>query len=124
MEVAKRYQNSCTCYKTDYNAKIIEIEGKIPSVTGLATSVVVNAVENKITNVSNLVKKADYGAKILYIEVRYCTTSDYNKFTYEILDTKIKEKELVNKFVSGFIDNSDLNKKIVTLATIPEVKAE
>ena len=114
----------CTCYKTDYNAKIIEIEGKIPNITGLATTVVVNAVENKITNVSNLVKKADYGAKILYIEAKYCTTSDYNKFTYEILDTKIKEKELVNKFVSRFIDNSDLNKKIVTLATIPEVKAE
>ena len=124
MEVAKRYQNSCTCYKTDYNAKIIEIEGKIPSVTGLATSVVVNAVENKITNVSNQVKKADYGAKILDIEAKYCTTSDYNEFTYEILDTKIKEKEVVNKFVSGFIDNSDLNKKIVALATIPEVKAE
>ena len=100
------------------------LTGYTKYITGLATTVVVNAVENKITNVSNLLKKVDYGAKILYIEAKYCTTSDYNKFTYEILDSKIKEKELVNKFVSGFIDNSDLNKKIVTLATIPEVKAE
>ena len=33
--------------KTDYNAKIIEIESKIPSVTGLATSSALTAVEKK-----------------------------------------------------------------------------
>ena len=43
--------------KTDYNAKITEIEGKIPSITGLATTAALNAVESKIPNVSNLVKK-------------------------------------------------------------------
>ena len=43
--------------KTDYNAKIVEIEGKIPSIFGLATTAALNEVENKIYNVSNLVKK-------------------------------------------------------------------
>ena len=43
--------------KTDYNTKITEIEGKIPSVRGLAINDVLTAVENKIPNISSLVKK-------------------------------------------------------------------
>ena len=50
--------------KEDYNVKITEIEGKVPGITGLATSAVFNTVENKIYNVSNLVKKKNYDAKI------------------------------------------------------------
>ena len=38
--------------KLDYNAKI-----KIPSITGLAATSALTAVENKVPNVSNLVKK-------------------------------------------------------------------
>ena len=41
--------------KTDYNPKITEIEVNIPS--GLATNAAVTAVENKIPNISSLVKK-------------------------------------------------------------------
>ena len=48
---------------TDYNAKITEIESIIPSVSGLVTSTTLTAVENKILDVSNLVKKTDYDAK-------------------------------------------------------------
>ena len=43
--------------KTDYNAKIIEIEGKIPNITGLATTAALTAVENEIPDVNNLVKE-------------------------------------------------------------------
>ena len=43
--------------KTDYNAKITEIEGKTPSISGLATTSALTAVENKTANASNLVKK-------------------------------------------------------------------
>ena len=42
---------------TGYNAKIAETEGKIPSTSGLATNAPLTPVENKIHNVSNLVKK-------------------------------------------------------------------
>ena len=40
--------------KTDYTAKITEIKDKIPSLTGLATTKALSAVENKIANASNL----------------------------------------------------------------------
>ena len=42
---------------TDCNAKIIKIEGKILSTTSLATNAALTAVENKISDVSYLVKK-------------------------------------------------------------------
>ena len=45
--------------------------------------------ENKIPNVKNLVKKADYDAKISEMENTYFTTSDYNKFTSNALGAKI-----------------------------------
>ena len=37
-------------------AEITEIEGKIPSITGLATNLALAAVRNEIPDVSNLVK--------------------------------------------------------------------
>ena len=54
--------------KTDFNTKVTEIEGKIPSITGLATNSELTAVENEILDVSSLVKKTDYNAKISDIE--------------------------------------------------------
>ena len=76
--------------KTDYNAKITEKEGKIPSITGLAATSALTAIENKIPCVSNLVKKTDYEAEILDIKSKYFTAADYNKFTNEKLDLNIK----------------------------------
>ena len=42
--------------KTDFKTKVTEIEGKIPSITGLATNSELTAVENKISDVSSLIK--------------------------------------------------------------------
>ena len=51
--------------------------------------------------------------------------SDYKKITSKILDVKIKERELVDKSdISEFTDNSDSDKKIATITTNPELKAE
>ena len=43
--------------ETDYNNKTIEIKNKIPNISGLASNSALTAVEDKISNVSNLVKK-------------------------------------------------------------------
>ena len=50
-----------------------------------------------MSELSDLFKKIDYDAKLLEIEEDHFTTSGYNKFTRDILDAKIKKKELVNK---------------------------
>ena len=43
--------------KTTLNAKINEVKGEIPNITNLATTSALTAAENKIPTVSNLVKK-------------------------------------------------------------------
>ena len=45
--------------KTDYSAKISEIESKIPSIVGFATTSALTAVENEIHDVNILVNKTD-----------------------------------------------------------------
>ena len=68
------------------------------------------AVESKIPNVSNLVKKTDYDLKISDIESKYITTAD--KVTKDIVANRIKSEELVNKSViARFINSADLDKK-------------
>ena len=41
----------------DYNAQITEIESKVCSITGLPTTAALTTVENKMSDVSNLVNK-------------------------------------------------------------------
>ena len=103
--------NQYNADKKSFEKKIVDVDKKIPSLSGLMTTTVLNskiiAIKNKIPNVSDLVKKTDYDAKISEIEVKYITTSDYNKFTSDILDAKIKQKELVNKSdISNLLKNS------------------
>ena len=103
--------------KTDYNVKIA-------SITGLLTTAAFNAVENKIPSFSDLVEKTDYNTKILEHETKYLTTSNYNRFTAETLEAKIKEKGLINKSnIFNLVNRYDLNAKLVTLATKAELKA-
>ena len=49
-------------------------------------------VENKIPTITNLVKRTNYDAKTIEIEKKFITTSDYNKFSNDILDAKVKQK--------------------------------
>ena len=90
--------------KRDYNVKISEIIAKIPSIAGLATNTALTAAENKMPDISSLVKKtttkkADYNSNISDIENKYIATADYNKFTKNIVDNNIKSKNLVDKLL-------------------------
>ena len=76
----------------------------------------------KIPDISNLVKKTDYDAKTSSIECKCFSTADYNKFTSQKLDTKIKQKELVDECsIVGFINNVDLNEKVKTKAELKTI---
>ena len=58
-------------------------------------------------------------------ESKYFTTADYNKFTNQTLDAKIKQNnQLINLLFAGFTNNANLNKKIATLAIKAELKEE
>ena len=78
---------------------------------------IISEAEIKLLNVSSLVKKLDFDAKIPDIEGKYFTTSDYNKLTGGILDSKIKQKDLVNKSdISNLVEDSDWNTNFRTSA--------
>ena len=106
------------------NAEINEVKGEIPSIINLATTAALTTVENKILNVSDLVKKTDYNAKISetkkYIHFTTFTTSDYNKYTSNALDANIKQE----KFVDGSDLNEKLKEEIKHLPTSAELKVE
>ena len=63
------------------------------------------ADENKIPNVSNLVKKLDYNSKISEIENKitglnhdkYISAPDFNRLTTESFAPRLKQANLVNK---------------------------
>ena len=62
--------------------KINEVKGEIPNITNLTATATLATVENKISNVSDLVNPApDYDAEIKDIKDKYFTTSNYNRFT-------------------------------------------
>ena len=65
--------------KTTLNFKINEVKEEIPSIANLATTAALTAVENKTPNASNLVKKTDYNTKINEIEKK---TTDHNDDKY------------------------------------------
>ena len=92
--------------KTDFNTKVTEIEGKIPSVTGLAANLELTAVENKILNVSSLVKKTDYNTKISDIEKKitdhthdkYITTPEFNTLAADLFNARLAaQRDLIRK---------------------------
>ena len=95
---------------TDLNAKITEIENKIPSITGLATNSALTALENKIPNVSNLVTKTDNNTKISEIEKKVITTPEFNKLTTENFKARLAQALLITKTDL----DTELKKKIVT----------
>ena len=69
------------------------------------------AVENKIPDVSSLVKKTDYNTSISEIEKKltdhnhdkYITTPEFNKLTAETFAARLKQANLVTK--TNFDDN-------------------
>ena len=75
----RKLSNVVTNYvikKTDYNAKITEIQNKIPCIRNLATKTALTTVENKIPDTSNFVKKTNYNAKITEIEGKIANISN------------------------------------------------
>ena len=84
--------------KKIYNAKITEIDGKIPSISCLATNTALTTVGNKMSNISCFVKKkTDYNTKITEIEKKltdhnhdkYITTPEFNTLAANVFNARL-----------------------------------
>ena len=89
----------------------------MPNVTNLDSTTAFTAVENKIPNVSNLVKKTDYNTKIIEIEKKisdhglnkYIATPEFNNLTAENLDARLAQANLARKSdIANFVKKTDL----------------
>ena len=102
----------------------MKLKLKYQSISGLATTSALIAVENKIPNVSSLVKKTDYDTKVNEIEKKitdhkhdkYITTPEFNKLTAENFAARLAQANLVT---NTDFDNklSNLNKKTTSNKT-------
>ena len=100
--------------KADCNAKITEIEDKIPSISALATNAAITAVENKIPNINSLVKKLDYNTKISELEKKltdhnhdkcnsdnhnhdHNITPEFNTLSADVFNARLSQTKLITK---------------------------
>ena len=95
------------------------LEGKIPSVKGLATNSALTAIENKIPDVSSLVKNTDYNTKISEIKKKvsdhnhdkYITIPEFNILAAKSFNARLAQARLVTK-TDFDVRLQSLNKKI------------
>ena len=88
--------------KKNYDAKITEIEGKIPNVSGLATKTALDNVENKIANVSNLVKKQIITLKLQKLKINLIIIIMINilllqNLIFDVFNARLSRANLVAK---------------------------
>ena len=75
------------------------------SIIGLSTNSAITAVENKISDVSSLIKKMDYNTKISEIENKinehnhdkYITTPKFNTLAARVFNARLAQEDLVTK---------------------------
>ena len=110
--------------KTNINTKISQIKNEIPSISGLATHSALASVENKVPHSSNLVKKTDQNANVTAIEKKI-TDLNHDKYITTTEFNKLatdafNARPLQANLVKNInFDNklSDLNRKIVSNKT-------
>ena len=89
--------------KTIFNAEINEVKGEILNITNLTTTSGLIIIDMKVTSVSNFVKKSN--TKINEVEKKitddnhdkYINTLEFNKFTKENSDLRLKQENQTNK---------------------------
>ena len=99
--------------KSDYDNKISDIEDKIHSITGLATTTALTTVKIKIPIINDICNQIKSDNLCI-------TLPDYNKFTEDIVDAKLTQAKLATKDDSAdfvkklYFDNKliNINKKI------------
>ena len=95
-----------------------------PGITNIAATIALAAAEDKIPNVSNLVKKSDYNTKISETEKKitgqdhdkYITTPGFNKLTAENVTARLAQVDLASKTdIGNFVKKTDFHGKLKNL---------
>ena len=71
VDIVNNIDTSQLVKKTDYNAKLSEIESKIPSIRGLATTSVLTEIENKIPKCNSVKRKQIMIQKLVKLKIKF-----------------------------------------------------
>ena len=77
--------------------KEIKLKKEISNITNLGTNTGLTAVENKLPNVLNWVKKTDYNTKVSEIENNYVTAQPFDNLTSENFTATLKQTNFASK---------------------------
>ena len=80
------------------NSKINEVKGKIPSTINLGSTTVLTAVENKIPDISSLVKKLTITQEIAALVNKTDFDDKLKKLNKKVSSNKLKHLRVENKF--------------------------
>ena len=77
----------------------------MPSITGVATTSALTVVENKILDVSNLIKKTDYNTKMSETENKvndhdhdkYINTPEFNTLAAIVFNARLGQANIIRK---------------------------
>ena len=95
--------------------KINEVKSEIPSITGLATTSALTTVENKIPSISNLVKKTDYDTKVTEIEKKL-TGHNHDKYITTTEFNKLATDTVNTRIVqANLVKKTDFGNKLSNL---------
>ena len=87
----------------------------------MASTTALNTVENEIPNISDIVKKADYGTKTSRTKNKIChhdydkyiTTPKFNSLTAENFAARLKQANLASKSdIASFVKKTDCEHKL------------
>ena len=107
---------------TTVHAKINEVKNEVPNITSLATTIALTSVENKTSNVSNLVKKKKtaYQINISQIKNKITTDHDHDKYITTEEFTKLTSNSFTamhKQEIGNFVNKTDSDNKLKNITS-------
>ena len=103
---------------TTLNAKINEVKNEILRITNLATTAALNDIKNKIPNITNLATTTAFAAVENEIpdHSKYITTPEFNKLTAKSLAGRLGQINSASKNdIANFVKKTDFDDKLTNL---------
>ena len=107
---------------TTVHAKINEVKNEVPNITSLAATIALTSVENKTSNVSNLVKKKKtaYQINISQIKNKITTDHDHDKYITTEEFTKLTSNSFTARHkqeIGNFVNKTDSDNKLKNITS-------
>ena len=98
--------------KYAYNAKIKDIEDKIPNITNLCTNTTLNAKINEVKNKTPSITNSATTTALTTVENKVPDHSKLNMVTAENFTARLKQKLATKEDIANFVKKADFDNKL------------